>query len=71
MERSYGTWQGRLPQELRLPGIRDTEAANTFLCKEYIATFNARFAVPAGAEGFGFRPLAARDLDWIFSVQYE
>ena len=27
-ERSFGTWQGRLPQELRLAGITSVEAAN-------------------------------------------
>ena len=25
-ERSFGTWQGRLPQELRLRGITDLDA---------------------------------------------
>src|SRR5580658_199432 len=30
MERSYLTWQGRLPQELRLAGIRALEEANQF-----------------------------------------
>ncbi len=30
IERSYSTWQGRLPQELRLRGIRDLERANEF-----------------------------------------
>ena len=27
-ERSFGTWQGRLPQELRLAGITTVEGAN-------------------------------------------
>ena len=39
-ERSFGTWQGRLPQELRLHGITTLEAANGFLREEYI---NRRF----------------------------
>src|ERR1700704_3412675 len=30
-ERSFGTWQGRLPQELRLAGIGTVEKANEFL----------------------------------------
>jgi hypothetical protein len=30
-ERSFGTWQGRLPQELRLAGIDTVEGANAFL----------------------------------------
>ena len=29
-ERSFGTWQGRLPQELRLAGITSVEDANAF-----------------------------------------
>src|ERR1700722_6100479 len=44
MERSYGTWQGRLPQELRLAGITTVEAANGFLREHYIQEFNRRFA---------------------------
>ena len=32
-ERSFSTWQGRLPQELRLRGIRTLEGANAFLNK--------------------------------------
>jgi len=30
-ERNFGTWQGRLPQELRLGGIHSLEAAHRFL----------------------------------------
>src|SRR5579862_8284003 len=45
MERSYRTWQGRLPQELRLRQIGSVEDANQFLRSEYIAEFNRRFAV--------------------------
>jgi hypothetical protein len=51
MERSYATWQGRLPQELRLRGIRDLESANEFLRCEYVAEFNQKFAVPAAQKG--------------------
>ncbi|HEY6770279.1 MAG TPA: ISNCY family transposase [Candidatus Sulfotelmatobacter sp.] len=35
-ERGFGTWQGRLPQELRLAGITTVEAANVFLRERYI-----------------------------------
>jgi transposase len=71
MERSYGTWQGRLPQELRLRGIRTVEKANEFLRQQYIAEFNRRFAVPAAQKGSAFVRLRRRDLDWIFSIQQE
>jgi transposase len=68
-ERNFGTWQGRLPQELRLAGIRTVEEANQFLRDRYVAEFNRRFAVPAAEQGTVFRPYARRDLEWIFSVQ--
>ena len=71
MERSYGTWQGRLPQELRLRGIRDLDRANAFLRSEYIAEFNHKFAVPAAQKGSAFVRLRRKDLDWIFSAQHE
>jgi transposase len=71
MERSYGTWQGRLPQELRLRGITDVNKANEFLRTEYIAEFNSKFTEKAAQKGTAFVRLHRRDLDWIFSVQQE
>ena len=68
-ERNFGTWQGRLPQELRLAGIGTVEEANEFLRDRYVAEFNRKFAVPAAEQGTVFRPYARRDLEWIFSVQ--
>jgi transposase len=70
-ERNFGTWQGRLPQELRLRGITTVEAANQFLGEEYIAEFNRRFRVPAVQPGTAFLPCRQRDLDFIFSLQHE
>jgi len=70
-ERNFGTWQGRLPQELRLRGIQDVERANEFLRNEYIAEFNIRFAVGATQKGTAFVRTRRKDLDWIFSVQHE
>jgi hypothetical protein len=70
-ERSFGTWQGRLPQELRLRGITTPEEANWFLDEEYIAEFNRRFRVPAAQPGSAFLRLPGQDLERIFSVQQE
>ena len=70
-ERSFGTWQGRLPQELRLAGIGTPEAANLFLSQRYIAEFNRRFAVAAAEKGTAFRRPTRTDLDWIFTIQTE
>jgi transposase len=70
-ERSFGTWQGRLPQELRLAGIRELGPANQFLRERYIGEFNAKFSVPAGQRGTAFRRSSRVDLEWIFTVQSE
>ena len=70
-ERSFGTWQGRLPQELRLRGIRDLGKANEFLKEQYVKEFNGRFSVAAAEKGTAFVRLRRRDLDDIFSVQHE
>ena len=70
-ERSFGTWQGRLPQELRLAGITTLEGANTFLRERYIEEFNSKFSKPAAEKGTAFRRTSRSDLDWIFTVQTE
>jgi hypothetical protein len=70
-ERSFGTWQGRLPQELRLYGITTVEAANRFLREHYIAEFNHRFQVASAQRGSAFLPCLHKHLDLIFSLQFE
>src|ERR1035441_3245418 len=70
-ERNFGTWQGRLPQELRLAGISTVQGANQFLRDKYIKEFNAKFSVPAAEKGTAFRRTSRGDLNWIFTVQTE
>jgi len=70
-ERSFGTWQGRLPQELRLRQITTLEAANRFLQQFYIEEFNRKFTRPAAQTGTAFVPLHRADLDRVFSIQHE
>jgi transposase len=70
-ERGFGTWQGRLPQELRLRGIRTLEEANQFLRQDYRAEFNQRFQVPAAQRGSAFLPCRRKDLEVVFSVQQQ
>ena len=60
-ERSFGTGQGRLPQALRLHGIRTVEAANVFLREPYIGEFNRRFQVASTQPGSAFMPCRAND----------
>ena len=70
-ERSFSTWQGRLPQELRLHQLRTLEAANRFLREDYIAEFNRCFQVAPRQRGNAFVPCRSRDLERIFSLQFE
>jgi len=70
-ERNFATWQGRLPQELRLRGITTVEEANRFLREHYIAELNRKFSVAAAQSESAFVPVSGKDLDRIFSVQQE
>src|SRR3954467_11801363 len=70
-ERNFGTWQGRLPQELRLANITSLEAANAFLRDRYIAEFNRKFAVVAKEKGTAFQSCSRKDLDLVFTIQTE
>lgn len=70
-ERSFRTWQGRLPQELRLAGITTLEEANRFLRGRSVDEFNARFSVAAAEQGTAFVPCTRADLDRVFSLQHE
>jgi transposase len=70
-ERSFGTWQGRLPQELRLASAKTLEQANRFLRERYMAEFNKQFTVKSAEKGTAFRRCGRSDLDWIFSIQTE
>ena len=71
-ERSFRTWQGRLPQELRLKNITTVEEANRFLKRAYLKEFNKKFAVAAQVDdGNAFFPCTRADLDRVFSIQTE
>ena len=70
-ERNFGTWQRRLPAELRWRGITTQEQANRFLRESYIAEFNRKFAVAAVQPESAFVPSSGKDLQRIFSLQYE
>jgi hypothetical protein len=60
-----------LPQELRLHGIQTVEAANAFLREQYIGEFYRRFQVASAQPGSAFMPCRAKDLEHIFSLQFE
>jgi len=70
-ERSFGTWQGRLPQELRLAGINEVASANALLRQRYIAMFNDKFKTTPTEKDTAFRRCSRSDLEWVFTVQTE
>jgi len=70
-ERNFGTWQNRLPQELRLRDIGRIEEANRFLREHYISESNRMFAKPAREKGTAFRKCDRKNLDQVFSIQTE
>ena len=57
-KRMFGTLQNRLPQELRLKGIRTMEEANLFLKEEYLPVHNENFAIEPSGDGSVFVPFA-------------
>jgi transposase len=70
-ERMFGTIQGRLPQELRLAGITDIDAANRFLADVFLPDHNRRFQEKAGEEGTAFMTYKGQDLAEILCIQEE
>ena len=60
-ERMFGTLQGRLPQELRLAGVTDMEAANRFLAETFPPEHNRRFRDAPGEAGSAFVTWTGRD----------
>jgi hypothetical protein len=70
-ERAFGTLQGRLPQELKVAGVRDYDAANRYLGEVFISDFNRRFTVRPKDTGSAFVPLKEVDLELLLSIQHE
>lgn len=69
-ERAFGTIQGRLPQELRLAGIRTYEEANRYLQQTFVPDFNRRFTVRPALPESAFVPLAGVNLQLLLSIHH-
>lgn len=69
-ERAFGTIQGRLPQELRLAGVRCYEAANEYLETTFIHSFNKLFTVTPAQPENAFTSLAGIDLELLLTGHY-
>jgi transposase len=70
-ERTFGTLQLRLPQELRIRGITNIKEANEYLRNEYIFEHNKRFSIRAEGKGSAFVRCVGRNLDDILCIQEE
>ena len=70
-ERMFGTWQGRLPNELALHKITDMSSANQFIEDIFLAEMNKRFTVEASEQGSAFVPLLNTRLDDILCLKAE
>ena len=71
MERLWETWQGRLPQELRLAGLTTVPTANAFLATTWMPFHNQTWTVPATDEGTAFVPYTGGQLDRILALEHE
>lgn len=71
MERLWETWQGRLPQELRLAGITTWEGANTYLAQQWVPFHNRTWSVKPSGEGSTFVPYTGDALNRIFALQHD
>jgi transposase len=71
VERLFRTLQDRLVKEMRLAGIKDVEAANTFLTT-YLPKYNRRFKRQAASAANLHRTAPhSRELDRIFCIRKE
>ena len=71
IERMFGTWQGRLPQELKAAGITTREEANAYIRDHFLGRMNREFSVKAREAGTAFVTCRLGDLDEAFSLQSE
>lgn len=71
-ERLNGTFQGRIPQELRLRGIKTKEEANKYLKTEYLKEHNKRFSIKPSQKGTAFTTVPKTiDLNKVFCFKHE
>ena len=69
IERLFGTWQGRLPQELAAAKITEMAAANRYIKEKFIPWHNRALRVKAAEPGSAFIPCAHTDLEAILCLQ--
>jgi len=68
-ERFFGTWQGRLPNELKLHGIKTIPDANQYIQESFLPWYNKDLTVEPSQKGSAFMPCHRKDLDTVFCVK--
>jgi transposase len=68
-ERFFGTWQDRLPKELKLRGIKTLEGANRYIQEIFIPWHNQNLTVKPMETGSAFGSFQGRDLNLVFSIK--
>lgn len=71
MERFFGSWQGRLPQELGRAGITTLAEANRYIRQRFLPWHNRHWTEPTRERGSAFVSCPQVDLDAILCVQHE
>ena len=72
VERLFATCQDRLQAELELEKIIDMDAANNYIQDKFLASFNAKFSLPAEQIQKAWRkPRSGLDLNRILAFHYE
>ena len=70
-ERMFGTWQGRLPQELKTNNISTMENANKYIEDIFLPRMNEFFKKNPTSSASGFTSYIGRDIKEILSIQKE
>jgi transposase len=68
-ERFFGTWQGRLPNELKLHNIRSLPEANRYIDATFLPWHNASLTVSPRSETSAFTPYLGKDLKYILCIK--
>ena len=71
IERFFGSWQGRLPQELAQSGITTLKEANRYIREKFLPWHRGNWTEPAREKGDAFVSSGKTDLEAIFCLQHE
>ena len=68
-ERLFETWQGRLPHELKLNGIKTVPDANRYILESFLPWYRKSLIKPPAQKDSAFIPYRGRNLELVFSIK--